>query len=98
MRDCFAFTFTVKPSTNPRDFNLPHQLSTYLVFGGNLGNNLDDCAFKLLNANILEDDCSLGEQSHICGYFFTLRPQEHMVYSFVMEEFSQGNKIIQVKI
>lgn len=63
---------TAKASANTLEINLE---CTCLVFGGDLGNHLDDSAFKLLNADVLKDDCSLGEQPYICGYFFTLRTQ-----------------------
>lgn len=45
---------------------------TYLIFGRNLGNDLDNGAFKLLDADVFKDDCSLRQQPHVCGYFLTL--------------------------
>lgn len=49
--------------------------STCLILGGNFGNDLNDGSFKLLDADVLKDDCPLGEQPHICRYLFTLQPK-----------------------
>ncbi len=74
----FTLVFTAKASRYTLKFlEIAGLVSTCLVFGGNLGNDLDNSAFELLNADVLKDDCSLGEQPHICGYFFTLQPQQH---------------------
>lgn len=51
---------------------------TRLVFGGDLGDDLDNGTLKLFNADVLKDDCSLGEQPHVRGHFFTLWPQDHI--------------------
>lgn len=53
--------------------------SSCLIFGGNLWNDLDNSAFKLLDADIFKDDRSLRQQPHVGGYFFTLLPQENTV-------------------
>lgn len=43
-----------------------------LIFGRNLGNDLDNSAFKLLDADVFKDDRSLRQQPHVRGYFLTL--------------------------
>lgn len=52
-----------------------------LIFGGNLGNDLDNSAFKLLNTDIFKDDGSLRQQPHISGYFFPLQPQKDVNFN-----------------
>lgn len=45
---------------------------TYLVLGGHFRDHLEDGPFKLLDADVLEDDRSLGEQPHVRGHLLTL--------------------------
>lgn len=67
--------------------------SSCLIFSGNLWNDLDNSAFKLLDADIFKDDRSLRQQPHVGGYFFTLLPQENTVN---FTSFGQSSAVLEL--
>lgn len=46
---------------------------TCLILCGDFGNDLDDGAFELLDADVLKDDRALGEEPDVRGHLFALR-------------------------
>lgn len=48
----------------------------HLVFTGYFWDNFGYSSFKMFNANIFKNDCSLRQESDICCNFFTLNQKE----------------------
>ena len=48
------------------------KMTIYLVFTGYFGDNFGYSSFKMFNADIFKNDCSLRQKSDICCNFFTL--------------------------
>lgn len=67
-----------------------------LVLVGNLRDDLGDCSFKLLDADVLEDDRTLGQQTYLCCHLLALNGHNTM-FTF-LEPFSKAKcTLLKVK-